>query len=220
MGDAERALGNHSGIVCIANRRDDIAGIVQTAEGTRDVRTLRFLYLIEQLAHIGGHGTHAEAIQGTVQHVSLDTGFVERLRPFAHGFIRILPKQQIYLFKTSAIGFHARKTTHLNDSGSYFHQLVNTGYIFSGTLPHVPEYQAELNFLFHTKLFGVFLYKIIISDFFYLSNFTLTLCHYCYGCTDSCQNITGDRCRTICCSFGRYHFFGCIFVHKCNETFS
>ena len=37
MGDAERALGNHSGIVCIANRRDDIAGIVQTAEGTRDV---------------------------------------------------------------------------------------------------------------------------------------------------------------------------------------
>lgn len=148
MGDAERALGNHSGIVCIANRRDDIAGIVQTAEGTRDVRTLRFLYLIEQLAHIGGHGTHAEAIQGTVQHVSLDTGFMERLRPLAHGFIRILPKQQIYLFKTSAIGFHARKTTHLNDGGSYFHQLVNTGYIFSGTLPHVPEYQTELNFLF------------------------------------------------------------------------
>ena len=101
MGDAERALGNHSGIVCIANRRNDIAGIVQTAESTRDVRTLRFLHLIEQLAHIGGHGTHAEAIQGTVQHVGLDTGFMERLRPLAHGFIRILPKQQIYLFKSN-----------------------------------------------------------------------------------------------------------------------
>ena len=35
---------------------------------------------------------------------------------------------QIYLFKTSTIGFHARKTTQLNDGGSYFHQLVNTGY--------------------------------------------------------------------------------------------
>ena len=39
MGDAERALGNPSGIVCLATRRDDIAGIVQTAEGTRDIRT-------------------------------------------------------------------------------------------------------------------------------------------------------------------------------------
>ena len=66
MGDTERTLGNHSGIVCITDGRDDIAGIVQTAEGTRDVRTLRFLHLIEQLTHISGHRTHAEAIEGTV----------------------------------------------------------------------------------------------------------------------------------------------------------
>ena len=115
-----------------------------------------------------------EAIQGTVQHVGLDTGFMERLRPLRTALFGFSQTADL-LVQNLRHWFHARKTTHLNDGGSNFHQLVNTGYIFSGTLPHVPEYQTELNFLFHTKLFGVFLYKIIISDFFTFRNFTLCL---------------------------------------------
>ena len=135
----------------ISDGRNDVAGVVQSAESTRDVRTLSFLYLIEQLTYISRHGTHAESVQRAIQHVRLYACLMERLRPLAHSFIRVLSKQKIYLFKTSAIGLYTCKTTHLNDGGSHFHQLVDAGYVFSGTLPHVPEYQTELNFSFHAK---------------------------------------------------------------------
>ena len=153
MGDAKRALRNHSRLVRISDGGGDVTYIVQSAESTRDVRTLRFLYFIKQFAHIGGHRAHAQTVQRTVQHMCLDAGFVERFRPLAHSLIGILAEQKIYLFKTAAIRFYTGKTSHLDNGGSYLYQLVYTGNILSGALPHIPEYQTELNFFFHTKLF-------------------------------------------------------------------
>ena len=93
MGDTERTLRNHSRLVRISDGRSDVTYIVQSAESTCDVRTLRLLHFIKQLAHIGRHGAHAQTVQCTVQHMCLYTGFVERLRPLAHSFIGVLAKQ-------------------------------------------------------------------------------------------------------------------------------
>ena len=83
--------------------------MLRTSFNPQNVRAISvpcaFFYLVEQLANVVRYGTHTQAVQRSVQHVGLYAGLMERLRPFAHGFIRILPKQQIYLFKTSAIGF-------------------------------------------------------------------------------------------------------------------
>ena len=141
VGDTERALRNHAGLVGIANRGDDVAHVVQSAERAGDVSALRLLYFIEELAHVGRHGTHAEAVQRT--------GFMERFRPGTHGLIRVFSKKQIHLFEAAAVGFHTGKAAHLHNGGSHLHQLVNAGNILTGALPHVPEDQAELNFSFH-----------------------------------------------------------------------
>ena len=149
VGDAERALRNHAGLVGIADGGDDVAHVVQSAERAGDVSALRLLYLIEELAHVGRYGAHAEAVQRTVQHVCLYAGFMERFRPGTHGLIRVFSKKQIHLFEAAAVGFHAGKAAHLHNGGSHLHQLVNAGNILTGALPHVPEDQAELNFSFH-----------------------------------------------------------------------
>ena len=48
-GDAERALGDHPGLVGIGDGRRDIAYVIQTAESAGDVGSLRLLDLVEQL---------------------------------------------------------------------------------------------------------------------------------------------------------------------------
>ena len=93
MRDAERALRNHACFLGVCDGRSDITDIIQSAESTRDICSLSLLYLIKQFPHIGRHRTHAKAVQSTVQHVSLYTGFVEGFRPRTYSLIRILAKQ-------------------------------------------------------------------------------------------------------------------------------
>ena len=81
MGDAEGCLGYHAGRFGILDGGDDIALVVQSAEDSGDVGTLCMLHLIEKLAQVLGAGTHAEAVERTVEHMGLYAGFAERARP-------------------------------------------------------------------------------------------------------------------------------------------
>ena len=99
----------------ISDRGSNVAYVIQPAESARNVRTLRFLHFIKQLAYIGRHRAHAQTVQRAVQHVCLNTGFMERLRPLPHSLIGVFTKQKINLFKTAAICFYASKTTHFNN---------------------------------------------------------------------------------------------------------
>ena len=89
VGNTQWTLGDHACFFCIFNRRGNVAYVVQPAESTGDICTLRFLYFVEKLADIGRNRAHAKSVQGTVKHVCLDTCIMEWLRPFAYGFIRI-----------------------------------------------------------------------------------------------------------------------------------
>jgi len=93
VGDAKAALRNHAGFLGVADAGCDVADVIQPTKRTGDVRALRFLDFIKQAAYVGWYGTHAQAVQCTVQHMCLYTGFVERLRPLAHSFIGVLAKQ-------------------------------------------------------------------------------------------------------------------------------
>ena len=93
MSDTKRTLRNHPSFLCIRNGRGNIADIIQSAECTGNICALCFLYFIEQFADICRNRTHTESVQRTVEHMSLNTGFVERLSPFTYSLIRILTKQ-------------------------------------------------------------------------------------------------------------------------------
>ena len=93
MGDTKRTLRNHSCIFGISDRRSDIAYIIQPTECTGDIRPLCFLYFIKQLTYIGRNRTHTKPVESTIQHVCLYPGFMERLCPCTHRFIRVFTKQ-------------------------------------------------------------------------------------------------------------------------------
>ena len=153
VGDTKAALRNHAGFLGVADAGCDVADVIQPAKRTGDVRALRFLDFIKQAAHVGWYGTHAQAVQCTVEHVSLDACFVERFRPLAHGVVRVFPEKEVYLFKTASVGFHTVETSHSDNGGSHFHQLVHARHVFSGALPHVAEHQAEFYFSFFHCMF-------------------------------------------------------------------
>ena len=87
VGDTQRTLRDRPCRLRIFDGRSDVAYVVQSAESTGDIRSLCFLYLIEQLANIVRYGAHTQAVQCTVQHVGLYAGFMERFRPFAYGSV-------------------------------------------------------------------------------------------------------------------------------------
>ena len=105
-GDTERTLCRHAGLLGPVDRGDDIAYIVQTVEDAGDVGSLCMLHTIHELAHIIGHGIHAERVETTVEHVGLDACGVERGGKGAHGLIGVFACQQVYLLKGTAIGFY------------------------------------------------------------------------------------------------------------------
>ena len=104
-----------------------------------------FFDFIKQFTDIGRYRTHAYAVQSPVEHMSLYAGFAKGFGPFANCLIGIFSKQQVDLFKSSAVGFNTCKAAHLYDVGCDFYQLINSGDIFSGRLPHIPEHQAEFD---------------------------------------------------------------------------
>jgi oxaloacetate decarboxylase gamma subunit len=105
--------------------------------------------LKHKLAHIGRYRGHPDTIEGTLKHVGLDTGFLERLGPGPNGLVGVLTKQKIDLLEAAAIGLDTCKASHLNDVGSYFLKLIQTGYILTRRLPHIPVQQGEFYFSTH-----------------------------------------------------------------------
>jgi hypothetical protein len=74
---------------------------------------------------------------------------MERLRKGADGLVRILTIEELYLFEGAAVGFNAVEAPHVDDYWSYLLQLVNTGGILAGRLPHVSVNEREFDFTSH-----------------------------------------------------------------------
>ena len=147
--DTKGCLRYHPCLQCIFNRRNYIPRLVQSTEDAGDIHPLRMLHTIHQTAYIGRHRIHAQSVQTTVQHMRLYTHFIERFGKSAYGFVRILTVQQIHLLKSSPVRFHTGKTPHFNNQRSDTYQLIYTGLIFTGRLPHITVNKTEFNFLFH-----------------------------------------------------------------------
>ena len=79
----------------------------------------------------------------------LDAGLMERLRPLADGFVGVLSIQEVDLLESAAVGLDTVETSHSDDCRRNLNQLVHARLVLSGTLPHVPEDQAEFYFSFH-----------------------------------------------------------------------
>jgi hypothetical protein len=54
---------------------------------------------------------------------------MKRLGPLTDSRVGIFTEQQVDLFKPAAIGFHSRKTPHLDNCGGYFGKLLHRGNI-------------------------------------------------------------------------------------------
>ena len=152
VGDAQRSLCYHASLLGILDGGDYVASIVQTTEDTGDVSALSLLHLVEQLAEVLGAGTHAQAVQCTVQHVCLYACLAERLCPLAHALVGILAIEQVHLFKTTAVCLHTVKATHADNGRGYLQKLVYTRLVLACTLPHIAEDQTKLYF-FHIVVF-------------------------------------------------------------------
>ena len=115
VGDTHRGLRRHTGLFCPFDRRNDITRVIQTAEDTGDICSLRVLHFVHQFAHVSRHRIHTQRIQSAVQHMGLDTCLIKRLTERTHCLIWVLAVQQVYLFARTAVGLYAVKTTHVND---------------------------------------------------------------------------------------------------------
>ena len=115
IGDTHRCLCGHTRLFRPFDRRNDVTRIIETAENTGDIRTLRVLYFVHELAHICRHRVHAQCVQTTIQHMGLDTCLVERLTERTNGLVRVLSVQQVHLLTRTAVGLHTVKTTHVDD---------------------------------------------------------------------------------------------------------
>ena len=149
IGDTHGCLGCHACLFRPFDGRNDITRIVQTAEDTGDVGSLRMLHFVHQLAHICRHGVHTQRVQTTVEHMGLDTRLVEGFAERTYRMVRVLAVEQVHLFRSATVGLHAIKTAHVDDDGCHACQLVFTRHIPSATLPHVAVDKGELNFFFH-----------------------------------------------------------------------
>ena len=161
MSHTERSLSNHTCSLSIFDGRNDIACVVQSTENTSDVSALSLLHLIKKLTQVLWTRTHAECVECSVKHVSLNTCLMERLGKCTHSLIRILSIEEIHLFKTTAVRFHAVEAAHLDNCRSHLHQLIYTRLVLASTLPHIAEDQTKLYFFCHLIL----IYEIIIFWF-------------------------------------------------------
>ena len=156
VGDAESCLCNHACLLGILDRGNNVTCVVQSTEDTGDIRTLCLLDLVEKLTYILGNGTHAQTVQGAVQHVGLNTCLMEGLCPLADTLVRVLAIEKVYLLKTTAIGLNAVETSHSDNSGSYLYQLIYTWLVLTCTLPHITKDQTKLYFFFHICVILIF----------------------------------------------------------------
>ena len=114
-GNAERGLGRHATFLSPFDAWDDVTCIVQTAEDTRNIHSLRVLHLIHQGAHIVRHGIHTQGIQATIEHVGLNTCLVEWFAECPYSSIGVLTRHEVHLLKGTAIGLHTTEAAHVDD---------------------------------------------------------------------------------------------------------
>ena len=153
MGDAQRSLCYHASLLGITDGGNYVARVVKSAEDTGNVCTLSLLNLVEQFSQVLGAWAHAQGIQCTVEHVCLYACLVERLCPLADALVGVLAIEQVHLFKTTAVCFHAVKATHADDCRGHLQKLVNTRLVLACTLPHIAEDQTEFHFFHIIALF-------------------------------------------------------------------
>ena len=146
--DAECGLGCHPTFKGIFDGGDDVTDVVESAEDTGDVHTLGMLHLVHQATHIGGDREHAQGIQSAVEHVCLDSHFVERTGEGTDSLVGILTIEKVDLFKGTAIGFYTAEASHLYDNRSYSLKLVLTGLKLATRLEHISIDERELNLSF------------------------------------------------------------------------
>jgi len=91
ISNTQGSLRNHSGFLGIFYRRNNIAHFIQTAKNTSDINSLCMFHLIHQPSHISGNGIHSQCIQTTIEHMSLNTCFMQWFGKRTDCFIRVLP---------------------------------------------------------------------------------------------------------------------------------
>ena len=163
VGNRKGCLRYHSGLFGIFHREFEIAGVVQSAEGTHDIYTLCFLNLAHQLADIFRHAVHTQSVEGTLEHVGLYSGLVELFGPGPYCLVGIFAIHKVYLLEGASIGLDAVKTAHGNNNRGDPYQLVDTWLIFSRRLPHITVNKAKLYFSCH-KILPFFISIILIHN--------------------------------------------------------
>ena len=171
-GDAQRGLRRHTGGLRPFNAGYDVARVVQSAEDTGDIDTLRMFNFVLQLTHVVRHGVHAQSIQAAVKHVGLDAHFVERLAESANGMVGVFSGQEVHLLKGTTVGLYTGETSHVDDGGSDAFELVLARLEFSRRLPHVAVNKTKLDFLFHA--YYVLSYKCVLQIYCFFFIQTLT----------------------------------------------
>ena len=135
--DGEGDLGNHTAFLRELYRTSEVAVVVETAEGPRDVGALLFLDLEHEFPDIGRDRVHPEGIETSLKHVGLDACLMERSCPSADGRVRVFSEEEVDLLEGSSIGLDPVETAHVDDCRGDFFQLVDTWDVLAGRLPHV-----------------------------------------------------------------------------------
>ena len=148
VGNGQGCLGNHPSLLGKLDGELEVAGVVEAAKGTGDIRALLLLYLEHKFADIGRNGIHTDTVEAALEHVGLNACLVERSCPLAYGDIGILTIEQIHLLKGAAVGFHSIEASHIHDGRGHPYKLVHTRLVPAGTLPHIPVNQGKLDFSF------------------------------------------------------------------------
>ena len=151
--DAERGLRDESELVGVFDGEFQIAVVVEAAEGAHHIDALGLLDLEHQPAHVGGYGVHAQPVEGAFQHLALDAGSPQWLRPLAHRVVGVLAVHQVHLLESAAVGLHTVEASHPHDYRGDFRQLVNAGLILARRLPHITIHQTEFDSLCHNYSF-------------------------------------------------------------------
>ena len=149
VGDRQGRLAHHSSLLGVFHRELKVAGVVEPAEGTHDVHTLGFLHLGHEPPHVLRHTVHTQPVEGSLEHVRLDAGFVEGSRPCPNSTVRVLAVHEVHLLEGASVGLYAVETAHLYDDGRYALQLVHSGLVFPAALPHVAVHEAEFYLFCH-----------------------------------------------------------------------
>ena len=131
VGDAEGYLGDHAALLGEDDGVLEVAVVVEAAERAGDVGSLLGLHFIHEPPHIPGYGIHTEGVEASLQHVCLNTDFVERGGPCSYGFVGVLAEEEVYLLESSSVGLYSVEASHIDDDRGDLDKLVNPRNIFS-----------------------------------------------------------------------------------------